>query len=252
MVSHITLNSPLKPAYPPLTLRPLGDGSSAYGGVYRDVVTLANITVHNATVESAISVSNSLIQDPYMDGIFGLAYRLPVQTSPKQPTVLSSLLPLLNEPLFTVDLRWRSPDGVYTFGYIDHERHSGHIKYTSLLPGAQFWELEYTGIHVEGQDRWYKSTQIPWRAIVDTGTTLILTPQDVSDLYFSDVPNAMFNESIGGVWTYPCNVSLYLYPVHAIEVQHLLTLAANIRTRSCLISRSASTVGSSPGFLENT
>ncbi|KAL2265809.1 hypothetical protein VTJ83DRAFT_6909 [Remersonia thermophila] len=183
-----------------------GDGSAAWGRVYRDVINLANLTFVNATIESASAVSASLAADRDLDGVFGLAYNLSSQTSPRQPGVLAAaLLPRLAAPVFTADLRWRSPAGAYTFGYVDHARRAGELRYLNLTEGAQFWEFAYRGVRAGGRDRWHAPAgEGRWRAIADTGTTLLLMASEVAELYYADVPGARRNATAGGLWTYPC------------------------------------------------
>ncbi|KAK4038158.1 putative Endothiapepsin precursor [Parachaetomium inaequale] len=183
-----------------------GDGSAAWGTLYRDTLSLASLTLPNATLESAVSASSSLTSDPYIDGIFGLPYALPSQTDPQQPSVLSSLLPSLAAPLFTVDLRHHSSSGAYTFGYVDPSRHksSTPIWYTPLTPNATFWQFPYSGIHVGGNDTWYTSNST---AIADTGTSLLLLGRHAAEVYYGTVPGASKNLTAGGIWTYPCTLS---------------------------------------------
>ncbi|KAL2129386.1 hypothetical protein VTI74DRAFT_7882 [Chaetomium olivicolor] len=181
-----------------------GDGSRAWGNVYTDTLCLGTITLANATIESAVSASLSLTFDLDLDGIFGLAYNLPSQTFPQQPTVLSQLLPHLAAPLFTADLRWHSAQGAYTFGYIDRSRHNPDtpILYTPLVPNATFWQVPFTGVHVGGDEKWYLAN---FSGIVDTGTSLLLLSRDIATLYYGAVPGAQQNWTVGGLWTYPCD-----------------------------------------------
>ncbi|KAK4152592.1 putative Endothiapepsin precursor [Chaetomidium leptoderma] len=180
-----------------------GDGSSAWGNIYRDTLSIASITLPNATLESAISASTSLTSDPDIDGLFGLAYGLPSQTTPQQPSVLSALLPHLSLPLFTADLHHHASSGAYTFGRVDPSRYKRDtaIWYTPLVDNATFWEFPYRGVHVGGQDKWYLHDN--FSAIADTGTTLMLLSRAQVRLYYSAVPGARQNWTVGGVWTYP-------------------------------------------------
>ncbi|KAK3990729.1 aspartic peptidase domain-containing protein [Cladorrhinum sp. PSN332] len=179
-----------------------GDSSSAWGNVYTDHIDLGGIIVHNAVVESAMDVSPLLSAEPNLNGLFGLAYGLRSETTPRQPTVLSTLLKQLDQHVFTVDLKYHSPDGAYTFGYIDENRHIDEIQYTPLKPDAEFWEFNFTGVHVGGQNVWYLAQ---WRAIADTGTTLILLSHDIAQLYYSAVPSARQDRKLGGLWVFDCD-----------------------------------------------
>ncbi|KAK3320538.1 aspartic peptidase domain-containing protein [Cercophora scortea] len=186
-----------------------GDGSAAYGNVWRDTITIAGVSIFNATIETAVEVSRSIVDDPYMCGVFGLGFSLPSQITPPRPTVLSNMLPLLNSNLFTADLKYQS-NGTYTFGHIDSALYTGDtVYYTPLLDNAQYWEFNFTGFNVASttagasQDEnsiWFLNE---WKAIADTGTTLILVDDDIVAKYYSRVPSAHYNDSIA-VWTFPC------------------------------------------------
>ncbi|KAK3899635.1 aspartic peptidase domain-containing protein [Staphylotrichum tortipilum] len=184
-----------------------GDGSAAWGNIYHDTVSLASITIPNATVESALSAAPPLAGDPDLDGIFGLSYGLPSLTTPPQQTLLSALLPHLESPLFTVDLHHHSSHkpSSYTFGTIPASHHTGHapLHYTRLIPQAQYWQFAYRGIHVEGQEEWYINPL--FNAIADTGTTLMLLSRPTAELYYGSVPGAWRNYTLGGIWTFPCS-----------------------------------------------
>ncbi|KAK4225792.1 aspartic peptidase domain-containing protein [Podospora fimiseda] len=179
-----------------------GDSSSAWGNVYTDHIDLGGIVVHDAVVESAMDVSPMLAAEPNLNGLFGLAYGLKSEVSPHQPTVLSTLLNQLDQQVFTADLKYHSSDGGYTFGYIDEGRHLDEIQYTPLIPDAKFWEFNFTGVHVGGQNVWYLAQ---WRAIADTGTTLILLSHDIAELYYSAIPSAKQDKELGGLWVFECN-----------------------------------------------
>ncbi|KAK4186248.1 aspartic peptidase domain-containing protein [Podospora australis] len=181
-----------------------GDGSTAYGTAYHDNIDIGGITVRNAVVESALSISEELLEDKFLDGIFGLPYALSSKVSPRVPTVLSTLTKQLDQKLFTVDLKYHADDGVYTFGYIDKDRYIGDIHYTPLVPDAQYWQLNFTGIHVEPQNVWYL---YQWTAIVDTGTSLMLLSDNIVKYYYTMVPEAKQDAFTGGLWVYPCNIS---------------------------------------------
>lgn len=155
-----------------------------------------------------MSASPEMTADTYMDGIFGLGYKLPTQTTPRQPSVLSALTPLLDESLFAVDLRHHSSSGVYTFGRVDPARYTSPIRWVPLVPNATYWQLPYRGLHVGGQEFWYvptKAAAATTTVIADTGTSLILLARGLVAAYYANVPSARSNESLGGIWTFPCN-----------------------------------------------
>ncbi|KAK3939282.1 acid protease [Diplogelasinospora grovesii] len=182
-----------------------GDGSEAYGNVYNDTVSIANISIPGSMIENAQFVSMSLAQDQVLSGVAGLAYNLSSEVYPSKPTLLQSLAPLLSKNLFTVDLKWHDA-GEYNFGRIDDTRIAGndYIHYTPLLDDASFWQFNFTGFNVGGDNKWYISS---WEAIADTGTTLLLLDDGICKMYYAAVPGSVYNESLF-TWTYPCNSTL--------------------------------------------
>lgn len=177
----------------------IGDGSYATGNVWKDHVDLGGIVVQDAVVESAVTVSRSLASDNHFSGMMGLAYRQPSQVLPSQPTLLGLLGPLLDEPLFTVDLRWHDA-GVYRFGAVDDAAYTGQITWVPLAERASFWEFAFASFNVASSRVWLLSS---WRAIADTGTTLILLPPDLVALYYADVAGSRFNDTLQA-WVFPC------------------------------------------------
>jgi hypothetical protein len=82
------------------------------------------------------------------------------------------------------------------------------VRYTELKENATYWEFGYTGFHVGEQDVWYvRADNGSFSAIADTGTTLLLMGTDVVGLYYDAVPGARQNWTIGGIWTYPCDLT---------------------------------------------
>ncbi|CAK7233805.1 hypothetical protein SCUCBS95973_008720 [Sporothrix curviconia] len=180
-----------------------GDGSYAGGGIYRDSVQIGNVTLHNATVESATAVSRSLTTDPVMSGILGLALNHSSTTFPQQPTLLDSLRPSLNQNLFAADLKYQNA-GQYHFGYVNESAYTGGITWQKVLPQSGFWEFYLQKIHIQGDNVWRMHN---WPMVADTGTTLLLLPTDLVELYWSFVPGAYMSDVYYG-WVFPCNATL--------------------------------------------
>lgn len=183
----------------------LGDGSSASGSVWKDTVLLGNITVPEVFVESALAVSRSMVTDKVLSGLLGLAYAQPSEILPVAPTFLDLLTPLLDAPVFTVDLHWHT-NGLYEFGRIDNTKYTGEMFYTPLINGSKYWEFIFSGFNVGPSIYWLESR---WRAIVDTGTTLILLQDDLVKLYYNNATEAgaAYNATVDG-YTFPCNATL--------------------------------------------
>lgn len=154
--------------------------------VYVDTINIAGIQLENATVESATHVDPLMAEDTSMSGVFGLAYNMPSDTTPKQKTVLSSLAPRLNSSLFTADLKFHG-DGEYEFGYINKSKYAGELYYAPLNDGAKYWSLNFTMYKSNNENVWVAQDH---EAIVDTGTSLLLLPNSIVWDYYSNVPGS--------------------------------------------------------------
>jgi aspergillopepsin I len=206
MVSRRHPEAEEKRQRPELTcLVPLGDGSYASGSVWRDNLAMGGITVPNTYIESATSVSRSMVTDLTLSGLLGLAFAQPSEIEPAAPTLLDTLTPLLDAPLFTVDLHWHS-NGVYEFGKIDSTKYTGEMMYTPLVNNSKYWELAFTGFNVGPSLYWLESE---WKAIVDTGTTLMLLQDDLVELYYKNASSvgATYNATLDA-YIFPCNATL--------------------------------------------
>lgn len=168
--------------------------------MWKEQVNFGELIVRDAIIESAVTVSRTLISDKVISGVLGLAYTLPSQVRPPQPTFFELLSPQLEELLFSVDLRYHTR-GIYTFGHLDVTLYTGEITYVPLREGAQFWEFPFTSFNVGSSRVWLLSS---WRAIADTGTTLILLQPDLVARYYSEVAGSLYNNSLAA-WMFPCD-----------------------------------------------
>ena len=82
-----------------------GDGSTSGGVVYLDQVTIGGLGVLSQAVEVATHVSEGFTGDSNNDGILGLALANNHVRPTKQKTFFGNLQPILDQPLFTVDLK---------------------------------------------------------------------------------------------------------------------------------------------------
>ncbi|KAI0839126.1 eukaryotic aspartyl protease [Hypoxylon sp. FL0890] len=181
-----------------------GDGSSSSGDVYLDTVSVGGITVENQAVESARNVSLSFTQQPDSDGLLGLAAGSlnTVQPNP-QKTFFENALPNLASPLFTANLKKAEP-GNYNFGFIDQSEFTGQIALVPVNSSSGFWQFTAEGFQVANG----AVVSAPHEAIADTGTTLLILPQDIVDAYYSQVQGAVNDVRGAGGYIFPCSATL--------------------------------------------
>lgn len=181
-----------------------GDGSGAAGNVGTDVVVVGGATVTRQAVELATAVSTSFIQDTANNGLLGLAFsQLNTVKPQQQKTFFDNVMPSLAEPLFTADLR-KNAVGAYEFGRIDNTKFTGAMAWIPVNTTQGFWQFGTSSFAVGNGTA---KAVTPSQAIADTGTTLILASQEVSDGYYRQVPGAVNDAQVGGI-TVPCNATL--------------------------------------------
>jgi len=179
-----------------------GDGSSASGNVYTDTVSVGGTVVTGQAVELAANISSSFAQDQ-SDGLLGLAFSsINTVTPDQQKTFFANAEAGLDAPLFAVDLKKGAP-GSYDFGFIDSSKYTGDITYTNVDNSQGFWGFTASGYTVGSGAA--VSENIP--AIADTGTSLLLVPDDVVSAYYAQVGGATNDQSAGG-YTIPCDATL--------------------------------------------
>ena len=187
-----------------------GDGSSAGGDVHTDHVSVGQVTAKDQAVELAKNVSNSFMSDFSNDGLLGLGF--PKGTEPgagntisvngksqPQNTFFSNVRPRLPLPLFTADLKNKAP-GSYDFGFIDKTKYTGDIKYFDADSSGAYWGIKSQRYGVKNGQTINKEI----KTIIDTGTTLMLMPQDVLDFYYKQIPNSRNDKELGG-YVFPCS-----------------------------------------------
>ncbi|KAI8993687.1 aspartic peptidase domain-containing protein [Pilobolus umbonatus] len=173
-----------------------GDGSSVLGYVGEDYIQIGDVRSPNETIGLVTYESFKFTNDRYMDGIFGLAF--PSLSFTKRNTTVAEQMydqGLIDSP--TVSFYLNNDGGKVSFGEIDSAYYTGEIQYIPTTQ-KQYWEVNINSIRVNGSD-------IPGSAqsaLVDTGTTLIILPVDVSDTIHANIPNAVYRPSFG--WLLPC------------------------------------------------
>ncbi|KAM3463317.1 hypothetical protein MY5147_002602 [Beauveria neobassiana] len=177
------------------------DGTSAYGIVYQDTIRFGNIEVVNATVQSAQAIATRFETDIEMSGIMGLAKRLRNNIDPPVPTFMDLLTPLLDSPVFTVDLK-RNDTGQFEFGRIDMAKASDNITWLDAVGRSPHWDVNFdlTSWTIPDQTWWYYR----FSGTIDTGTTLMFLPSALASRYWYSVPGMRRAANLDGVYTFPC------------------------------------------------
>ncbi|KAF5714857.1 hypothetical protein FMUND_7238 [Fusarium mundagurra] len=180
-----------------------GDGSSSSGDVYKDKVSVGGLVVSSQAVEAAQKVSSEFEQETGLDGLLGLGFSSINTVQPtQQKTFFDNAASTLSSPVFTADLKHQKP-GKYNFGFIDSTAYTGKIGYASVDSSEGFWEFTSTGYGIGSA----AINRSPITGIADTGTTLLLLPDDVNSAYYAKVSGARYSSSYGG-YVFSCSATL--------------------------------------------
>ncbi len=183
-----------------------GDGSSSSGDVYMDTVSIGGVTVQRQAVESATRVSASFSNNTASSGLLGLGMNSINQIQPNpQQTFFSNAMSNLAMPLFTANLK-KQEAGSYNFGFIDKAAFTGDISFVDVNTTGGFWAFEASGFAV-GNNSATAMTAMPHQAIADTGTTLLMLPDEITNAYYAQIQGAKFDSTQQGV-TFPCSAAV--------------------------------------------
>ncbi|KND87005.1 Endothiapepsin [Tolypocladium ophioglossoides CBS 100239] len=179
-----------------------GDGTGASGIVYKDRVQIGATYVNRQAVQAAVQVSYGISSDSFSSGTLGLASSAANTVRPtKQLAYIDNVKDDLALPLFTANLHRRRP-GNYNFGYIDSSEHTGPIQYAELNRSSPFWKISVSGYQVG--DNNYE--QYLWSGIVDTGTSLLLVPDNIVKSYYDQLTGSGIDKKVG-MMVYPCSTN---------------------------------------------
>lgn len=172
--------------------------------MYTDRVQIGDTSFDKQAVQAAVQVSREITTDPFSSGIVGLGFSEGNTVRPtRQKTYIENIMDDLKEPVFTANLQKGVP-GNYNFGYLNKSEYTGEIGYAPVERGAAYWKITVSGYQV-GEDGEFADYN--WKAIVDTGTSLLLLPKSIVDFYYSKVEGARYDRA-AGMTLIPCNASL--------------------------------------------
>lgn len=203
-----------------------GDGSYAYGSVGQDTVDIGGATVDKQAIGLPNVLDDSLILDMDSDGIIGLGSGNNSRIEPeRQMSFFENVSEDLEEPVFTAQLKPGAP-GSYEFGRVDASKHNGPLIEVPADFSRGHWEIP-TSMFMVGDDSSFKNIQTisengTHTAVVDTGTTIMLVNEQITDAYYRQVEGVFLSGMVGG-YAFPCNTTLP--PLHlALGASHFVRI----------------------------
>ncbi|KAG0741624.1 hypothetical protein G6F57_011739 [Rhizopus arrhizus] len=154
-----------------------GDGSSASGILGTDTVVLGGLTIQRQTIELARREASSFQNGP-SDGLLGLGFNS-ITTVRGVKTPVDNLISqgLISNPVFGVYLGKESNGGggEYIFGGYDASKFKGSLT-TIPVDNSNGWY----GVTIRGASIGRSRVAGSFDAILDTGTSLLVLPNDVA------------------------------------------------------------------------
>ncbi|KAI9314281.1 aspartic peptidase domain-containing protein [Dichotomocladium elegans] len=184
-----------------------GDGSLVKGTKGLDTVRVGNWTVKRHLFGLATQTSSQFVDDPGLDGIFGLGFPSLsllgnsnlsfVQILKRQRTIQNATVAFW--------LGRSDEGGALTMGALDKRRYTGEVRYIKVVEPARYWEVPFHGVQIGNLTYLSGINPTNGTATIDTGTTLIILPPTLSHSIHERIPGAVYNESTG--WQVPCKSS---------------------------------------------
>jgi cathepsin D len=168
----------------PITIR-YGTGDMS-GFLSEDIVHIAGINV-KSTFGEATSVAQFFNETP-TDGILGLGYQA-ISADGVTPVFKDMVNQgLVDEAVFSVylDSTPGNEQSVIVLGGNDPKYYKGDFRYVPLSSDS-YWEVDFEDIYVDGKDQDF-CIIFDCKAIVDTGTSLLLGPTLAIDEITDQIP----------------------------------------------------------------
>ncbi|CAG8634438.1 41675_t:CDS:2 [Gigaspora margarita] len=183
---------------------------SASGVTGIDNIQIGTFTANKQTFGLADITADFFVQFE-ADGILGLGFDALNTIDNGAPTLISALIKQNKiNPIFSFHFSHFTDfddQATFTLGGVDESKFTGKINYTPVIrPKSKsipngFWVINLGDAKVNG-----KSLKISRDAIIDTGTTLMLVPENDAAAIHKKIPKSKFDK-VNGVYIIPCNTT---------------------------------------------
>ncbi|KAI8638840.1 aspartic peptidase domain-containing protein [Parasitella parasitica] len=189
---------------------------SIQGHVGTDVVALANneIVLQDQVIVDAFDISRDFIGSPF-HGIFGLGLNGLSSSTRSSPLYAMIDQDLIQEPIFAIYSQHNA--GEIDFGSVDKNRYHDEIHYVETID-TSYWMMSMNKVQFESQIFDNR------KAIIDSGSTLIIMPSLDAIAYHSQIEGAHSNGD--GTWSFPCKAVKRLKPLTIQLDDAVLTIPA--------------------------
>ncbi|KAI9012065.1 rhizopuspepsin 3 precursor [Phycomyces nitens] len=183
-----------------------GDTSMASGIVGYDTVNISGLIIHKQAIELASNAFVVIGEYP-ADGFFGIGFDSDATIEGFQ-TPMDNMISqgLISRGLFGVFLGKQSNGGggEIVFGGYNPLHINGSLTYAPVNSSRGLWEIKVSGITAGSDCLLHNSSSLS--GVLDTGTTLILFPEDIASAV-AKAYNATEKDDGSGTYIIDCNVS---------------------------------------------
>ncbi|KAF8837186.1 acid protease [Paxillus ammoniavirescens] len=195
-----------------------GDGSNVGGAQYADNVYMGGYEAVNQTLGAATTYSSSLQFPVFLpDGLLGMGFPTisVLRASPVFQTMVSSSA--LKQAVFGFALSSEPGKSELTIGGTNTNMYQESTLTYIPVSLAAYWQIPLAGVTRGGlngaPDVVLANKTSYAQAIIDTGTTLIVTSDSIAQQFYANVTGAKLDADIGGgVWSVPCDIIGSLAP----------------------------------------
>lgn len=158
----------------------------------QETVGVGGLVLKNQVIGEATSLSHDFMGTPF-DGIFGLGLA-PLASSHQPPPFYTMMQAgLVDEAVFALYVQGKG--GELDLGGIDASRFRGPLVYAPLTDD-HYWQIQLDDISLDSLALGSR------KAIVDSGTTLIIVTPEDAELIHGAIPGAVNNGD--STWSVPC------------------------------------------------
>ncbi|KAI8089187.1 aspartic peptidase domain-containing protein, partial [Halteromyces radiatus] len=185
----------------------------------RDTVCVGGMVLKEQVIGEATSLSHDFMGTPF-DGIFGLGLAALASSKHSPPFYTMMDEQLLDDQLFALYIQPRG--GEIDFGGIDRSRFSGRLIYSPLVDD-HYWQIQLDAVDLQNGD---KQVRLGARkAIVDSGTTLLIVTPDDAETIHGAIAGAVANGD--ATWSIPCKDVASLPPLRISLGNDVLSLPSS-------------------------
>jgi len=174
------------------------------GDIVQDNVVLAGLPLNNHTFGVATGETVDFTGSPF-DGLMGLAQSTLSEQKTLTPPESLAQAGLIDQAIVSFKiprLADNKKDGEITFGGLDSSKFdSSTLVQLDNVNSQGFWEVNMDAVAVDGQDAGLQGRT----AILDSGTTLIIAPNDDATAVVNLIPGSQQDSQNG--FTVPCDTN---------------------------------------------